>query len=83
MLDGITLEEALDILKDNGMKETPLLFRCMTDADTLIIPAKDVVCMKPIVSQDGDPYIRIEYEDSEFKTICSIYCSEVEFYSIN
>lgn len=64
-------------------KETPLLFRCVTDADTFIIPAGDIVCMKPIISQDGDPYIRVMYEDSETRTTSTIYCSEVEFYNIN
>lgn len=64
-------------------KETPLLFKCVTDADTFIIPVGDIICMKPIISQDGDPYIRVTYEDSETRTTSTIYCSEVELLKTN
>lgn len=64
-------------------KETPLLFRCVTDADTFIIPAGDIVCMKPIISQDNDAYIRITYKDEETQIIESIYCYEIELLKTN
>lgn len=59
------------------------LFRCVTDTEVHIIAAKDIISMKPIISQDNDPYIRIEFEDDEMYITNTIYCSEVELYTIN
>lgn len=59
------------------------LFRCVTDTEVHIIAAKDIISMKPIISQDNDPYIRIEFEDDEMYITNSIYCTEVELYTIN
>ena len=59
------------------------LFRCVTDSEVHIISAKDIISMKPIISQDNDPYIRIEFEDDEMYITNSIYCTEVELYTIN
>lgn len=59
------------------------LFRCVTDSEVYIIAAKDIISMKPIISQDNDPYIRIEFEDDEMYITNTIYCSEVELYTIN
>lgn len=59
------------------------LFRCVTDTEIHIISAKDIISMKPIISQDNDPYIRIEFEDDEMYITNSIYCTEVELYTIN
>ena len=59
------------------------LFRCVTDTEVHIISAKDIISMKPIISQDNDPYIRVEFEDDEMYITNSIYCTEVELYTIN
>lgn len=59
------------------------LFRCVTDNEVHIIAAKDIISMKPIISQDNDPYIRVEFEDDEMYITNSIYCTEVELYTIN
>ena len=59
------------------------LFRCVTDTEVHIISTKDIISMKPIISQDNDPYIRVEFEDDEMYITNSIYCTEVELYTIN
>lgn len=59
------------------------LFRCVTDNEVYIIAAKDIISMTPIISQDNEPYIRIEFEDDEMYITNSIYCYEVELYTNN
>jgi hypothetical protein len=59
------------------------LFRCVTDNEVYIIAAKDIISMTPIISQDNEPYIRIEFEDDEMYITNSIYCYEVELYVNN
>lgn len=62
--------------------DVPLL-RCVTDTEVYIIRVKDIISMKPIISQDNEPYIRIEFEDDELYITNSIYCTEVELYELN
>jgi hypothetical protein len=72
-----------DIVNEYNTVKEPTLFRCTTDTEVyIIIAAKDIICMTPIppISQDGVPYIRVEFEDNEFKITSSIYCSEVKPY---
>lgn len=59
------------------------LLRCVTDTEVYIIRVKDIISMKPIISQDNEPYIRIEFEDDELYITNSIYCTEVESYELN
>ena len=59
------------------------LLRCVTDTEVYIIRVKDIISMKPIISQDNEPYIRIEFEDDEMYITNSIYCTEVETYELN
>lgn len=59
------------------------LFRCVTDNEVYIIAAKDIISMTPIISQDNEPYIRIEFEYDEIYITNSIYCYEVELYTNN
>ena len=59
------------------------LLRCVTDTEVYIIRVKDIISMKPIISQDNEPYIRIEFEDDELYITNSIYCTEVETYELN
>lgn len=59
------------------------LLRCVTDTEVYIIRVKDIISMKPIISQDNEPYIRIEFEDDEMYITNSIYCTEVELYELN
>lgn len=69
---------------DNYGNTTDLtLFRCVTDNEVYIIAAKDIISMTPIISQDNEPYIRIEFEDDEMYITNSIYCYEVELYVNN
>ena len=65
------------------MKETPLLTKCITDDNTFIIPTKNIISIKPIISQDGDAYDKVNYYDDELCVINTIYCSEIEMYEIN
>ena len=64
------------------MKETPILFRCTTHSEVHIIDAKDITTMKPTISKDDRPYIRVEFWDDEMCITNSIYCTEVEVYNI-
>ena len=59
------------------------LLRCVTDTEVYIIRVKDIISMKPVISQDNEPYIRIEFEDDELYITNSIYCTEVETYELN
>lgn len=59
------------------------LLRCVTDTEVYIIRIKDIISMKPVISQDNEPYIRIEFEDDEMYITNSIYCTEVELYELN
>lgn len=70
---------------DNYVFTTPdvTLFRCVTDSEVHIISAKDIISMTPIISQDDEPYIRIEFEDNELYVTNSIYCTQVELYELN
>lgn len=65
------------------MKTEITLFRCTTDNEVHIIAASDIICMTPIISQDNEPYIRVEFDDVELCIINTIYCSSVELYTIN
>ena len=47
-----------------------ITFKCETDIETYIIPTKNIITMKPIHSQDGEPYIKVEYYDDE---LCITY----------
>ena len=67
---------------ENTTTEVTLL-RCVTDTEVYIIRVKDIISMKPIISQDNEPYIRIEFEDDEMYITNSIYCTEVETYELN
>ena len=62
------------------MSKENFFFKCVTDTDVHIIAVKDIISMTPIISQDDEPYIRIEFEDDELCITNSIYCSEVEPY---
>jgi hypothetical protein len=63
------------------MSKETFFFKCVTDTEIRIIAAKDIITMTPVISQDDEPYIRIEFEDDELCGITnSIYCSEVEPY---
>ena len=63
------------------MSKENFYFKCVTDTTGVyIIAAKDIISMTPIISQDDEPYIRIEFEDDELCITNSIYCSEVEPY---
>ena len=59
------------------------LLRCVYDGNEHNIRVKDIISMKPIISQDNEPYIRIEFEDDELYITNSIYCTEVETYELN
>ena len=66
------------------MANSPILFKCVTDVDTHIIPAHNILSMKPILTQDccgGETYIIVEYYDEEMCIRLSIFCSKVELYS--
>jgi hypothetical protein len=63
------------------MSKENFYFKCVTDtAGVYIIEDKDIIKMTPVISRDNKPYIRIEFEDDEFKITNSIYCSEVKPY---
>ena len=64
------------------MKETPILFRCTTDDEVCIINSKDIIIMEPVISQNNDIYIRVEFWDDEMCITNSIYCKNVEVYNI-
>ena len=70
-------------MKNYGDTTDVTLFRCVTDNEVYIIAAKDIISMTPIISQDNEPYIRIEFEDDEIYITNSIYCYEVELYTNN
>ena len=66
---------------DKNVKEnTPTLYKCETDIETYIIPTKNIITMKPIHSQDGEPYIKVEYYDDELCINNTIFCTEVNSY---
>lgn len=71
----------MDNYEDTTTEAT--LFRCVTDGEVYFIRIKDIISMKPIISQDNEPYIRIEFEDDELCITNSIYCTEVETYELN
>lgn len=71
----------MDNYGDTTMDVT--LLRCVTDTEVYIIRVKDIISMKPVISQDNEPYIRIEFEDDELYITNSIYCTEVETYELN
>lgn len=57
------------------------LMKCETDIETYIIPIKNIISMKPIHSQDGEPYIKVEYYDDELCINSTIFCTEVNTYT--
>jgi hypothetical protein len=57
--------------------------KCETDIETYIIPAKDIISIKPILSQNddgGETYVRVEFYDNELCVTNSIYCTKIEQY---
>lgn len=58
--------------------KTKVLFKCITDIETYIIPSENISFLKPIISQDGMTYIKVEYFDDELCINNSIYCTNVE-----
>ena len=60
-----------------------ITFKCETDIETYIIPTKNIITMKPIHSQDGEPYIKVEYYDDELCINNTIFCKEVNSYKPN
>ena len=68
------------------MKDSPILFRCVTDNDTQIISAENIISLKPIFRADdngGECYIIVEYYDDEMCIRLSLFCSKVEPYKVN
>lgn len=69
-------------VNDNIVKEnTPTLYKCETDIETYIISAKDIISIKPILSQNddgGETYVRVEFYDNELCVTNSIYCTKIE-----
>jgi hypothetical protein len=69
-------------INDNIVKEnTPTLYKCETDIETYIISAKDIISIKPILSQNddgGETYVRVEFYDNELCVTNSIYCTKIE-----
>lgn len=57
------------------------LMKCETDIETYIISTKDIISMKPVNSQDGEPYIKVEYYDNELCLNNTIFCTEVNSYT--
>ena len=60
------------------MTDKDIYFKCISDLGIHLIAAKDIIIMKPVISKDNKPYIRIEFEDDELYITNCIYCSEVE-----
>lgn len=65
------------ILKVKYNKMT-VLFKCITDIETYLISSHNISDMTPIISQNGEPYIKVEYFDDELCVNNSIYCTKVE-----
>lgn len=57
-----------------------IIFKCETDIETYIIPTEKIISIKPIISQDEEPYIKVEYYDDELCINQTIFCKEINPY---
>ena len=60
------------------MSNKAIYFKCISDLGIHIIAANDIISMTPVISQNNEPYIRVEFEDDELCIKDTIYCSKVE-----
>lgn len=65
------------------MIQTPTLFKCTThDGDTVILAASEIIYIVPVLDDENNPYIKVNYECSESCLNETRYVSKIEVYNI-
>lgn len=65
------------------MTQTPTLFKCTThDGDTIILAASEIIYMHPVLDNENNPYIKVNYECLESCLNETRYVTKVEVYNI-